>query len=900
MIAVTHSRPITPITISYSINHLNLYSIDVAPHLTFKQFQKRIHQAINAISREHLYPLIEATLPQEIRNSLRQRNRNKSLEMTFPNSIRLDKADNKNCVIVFPIYPARHEPETLSDKEQAWISTVQIHGCRCDRDVELIDLTQNWPRDELGALRPLNVIYTPCKQKLPSFSVRKYQGSNRFDLDSIASLVHVQRRHPRTVVLPIHGLPGQMEKVYVRDAWVDYSNGMTERFKLSKGVVGIDSPIPHAVYNEDSEIEDDVINEIPALSRVPPWVEADPKSTVSFKDFLKINPSSNYFHTNYYVEGHPGTGKTEMQFYFLYRLIHSFARLIIVFDCIGLPPLFIKVDKTESKELVVEELKRDRSQFQNVDYFPVIGLFDSVKPETKAFFTYVGSPPFIKKHEPRHWNVNVVRFLLSPMWTKKEFWSMLRLVYPPGTTPWIRKFPKASIDLHSLSMRRVLLSLPSFDAADSPLNFRTLVGALAFRRSRAQERLRARTVETQLGWNPLHLAGTPLAEKELRQTKELAINVIDLFGLIPRALNMDAHSLLDCLRAAVLPNPQNDINLSLAQSCLVATASDRFPISLFSNLLFLDDQLDELDIPQQPGAWLIDTLSDRGFQFVEQVLYSMTRQRRVVTIHTLKNKIFNGHRLVWPLDLGLRQVTWFEATGMRVFEPNKLYVQSSLQSSGTPVDSPLIALDGFFWQPHDDANLFCAVQITNSPDVGTPDLAFFQTVYTHFKTNMTRHSQKPVDCWFLWIVPHDYLEAYLHRRDVDGIQLVGVVSANELILQQITGEHPEEVERSQYFREDMQEMRSQERRASLSEEDEDENPSSDSGDDDTDGDSDHQIRKRKRLHSTKPHTNKSLTKNEKLKKNKEQPGHYTSNDLTMQREVSLPYFHSVQPHFIRS
>ncbi|KAK2943129.1 hypothetical protein BLNAU_21956 [Blattamonas nauphoetae] len=370
--------------ISFAINHQSKFNIQVPSNMTFEKFKSKIHAFINAKPLEELYPLIIDTLPLKERKKLQHQPESKSLKKIFSESFTIEKADNHNCIIVFPIYPPQYlETSELSEYNLEWIATVQKHGCRCDSTITMDNLTLYWPQDDFGHFRPLNVIYTPFKRHHLPINVPPCQTSPTIIQTSIATLVEVQKTHPRTIILPIQDENFEKGVVYVRDSWVDYSKGMTDRFIASEGAIGITTPIPHLVYDEDAEHDDSVIHKIPAIARVPHWVENDPKSHTSFKNLLGMDPNSDDVHTQYFVEGHPGTGNTEMQLYFLYRLIHSFVRL-----CEGIPPLFIKVDKTQPNELVVEDLKRDLSQFQDVDYFPVIGLFDSVEPLTVPFFTW--------------------------------------------------------------------------------------------------------------------------------------------------------------------------------------------------------------------------------------------------------------------------------------------------------------------------------------------------------------------------------------------------------------------------------------------------------------------------------------------------------------------------------
>ncbi|KAK2956184.1 hypothetical protein BLNAU_8748 [Blattamonas nauphoetae] len=820
------ARPITSIDIYFSINGINEYFLRVSPNLTFAELKSQIYESINVTPIKQLYPLVEATLTHKTRKELHQTKLDKSLKMALFGCNKLEQADDQTCIVVFPIYPPRFTWEKVPKNELDWMETVQIHGCRCADGTKVNALIKNWPRSATGDLLPLDVIYTPYKRKVPSFRVRDHDELEDSVIERFTFLSIVQRTNPRIIGLPNQDVGGQMDNMYVRDTWVDYSDRMINQFKLSEGAISIPTPIPDYVYNEDDENEDDVIKQIPALSRVPHWVEQDNKLNSSIKDFLKDVPTSNAVPSHYYVEGHPGTGKTEMQLYFLYRLIHTFARLIIVYDFKDIPTLFIKVDKTQEPEIVVEQLKSDRSQFQDVDYFPVIGLFDSVKPETRAFFTYVGSPHIMEKHLPENWNGNMELRLPYPLWKKKEFWHMLQLVYPRDPTPWLRSFPVVEINILNYDMKRILLCLPEFDAEESPLdivqsmnphqengfitlrevfglkhpitgtskiNLTTSPPALIFPRQppMTQKQLNSLSVEERLDLSSFRPNWDPAMEEKLQKGKEIILNVIDLFGLTPRALTMKPLGLMHKLGDAIKQNTRDDLGMFAARSYVVATASRHFPISLYSNLLFLDNQLSRLGMPLAREARSQSNFSVQGYEFEEQVIYSMIDKIRYVTVHTSTAGKFKGKKLLWSFKLGLRRLSERDAQNLSTFEQNTLYAQSIAPSSQIVPNTPFTGIDAFFWQPHKEVDLFCAVQITLSSKHSTPNMTFFNGVLENFKT-FARGRKKPVVSWFLWIVPNVFLETYLGRTDVEGYQLVGAINANELIVQQVTQGHPQQ------------------------------------------------------------------------------------------------------------
>ncbi|KAK2943128.1 hypothetical protein BLNAU_21955 [Blattamonas nauphoetae] len=411
---------------------------------------------------------------------------------------------------------------------------------------------------------------------------------------------------------------------------------------------------------------------------------------------------------------------------------------------------------------------------------------------------------------------------------------MLRHVHPlgpDGSVPWLRRFSEEAINLLNANMRCVLLSLSNYDDEPNhpyiiPVSFPPRMEEdtiprdealgltlprhkgrkhLPLTESQPQMMIRRRRYEPQvphralnfqhrLGWNPLSPPGNPIIEAELREKRALSLNVIDLLGLVPRALDVDTTVLMTSLSRAILPNEWNDPELSAARSLWVATASDGFPISLFSNLLFLDHQLNAFDIPQKPATSLLNELYVRGYRFEEQVISSMIYQRRVATIHTMRKGFFKGKKLDWAFKLDLKQVTKSKAEKMRKFDPNVLYVHSAPHSSEQVSTSQSTAIEGFFWQTHTQADLFCAIQIATSPDPGDQSLQFLKIVVDNFKTFMTRRHQKKVAFWFLWIVPHTLLETYVEFFYYPDFQLVGVVNANELVLQQITGGDAQHIE----------------------------------------------------------------------------------------------------------
>ncbi|KAK2941129.1 hypothetical protein BLNAU_23959 [Blattamonas nauphoetae] len=219
------SHPARRIRISYTINHLGQFQIQVLsiPALELKE---EIHKAINTIPREERFELVKTTLS---RNDW-------------------DKygLDNENCFIVFPIYPPRYgNTESLLKEEQDWINEVQVHGCRCDETTPVNNFLVNWPK-EGGRICPLNVIYTPFEREKASITARTRKTSKPFNKTNIDILNYVQRTRQRIVDVPIIDNGGETSPVYVRDVWVDYADGIIRRFILSEGAVCIDPPVPRA------------------------------------------------------------------------------------------------------------------------------------------------------------------------------------------------------------------------------------------------------------------------------------------------------------------------------------------------------------------------------------------------------------------------------------------------------------------------------------------------------------------------------------------------------------------------------------------------------------------------------------------------------------------------------
>ncbi|KAK2941131.1 hypothetical protein BLNAU_23955 [Blattamonas nauphoetae] len=235
------SHPARRIRISYTINHLGQFQIqvlsipaltpvqrkiEVLSNVTFKELKEEIHKAINTIPREERFELVKTTLS---RNDW-------------------DKygLDNENCFIVFPIYPPRYgNTESLLKEEQDWINEVQVHGCRCDETTPVNNFLVNWPK-EGGRICPLNVIYTPFEREKASITARTRKTSKPFNKTNIDILNYVQRTRQRIVDVPIIDNGGETSPVYVRDVWVDYADGIIRRFILSEGAVCIDPPVPRA------------------------------------------------------------------------------------------------------------------------------------------------------------------------------------------------------------------------------------------------------------------------------------------------------------------------------------------------------------------------------------------------------------------------------------------------------------------------------------------------------------------------------------------------------------------------------------------------------------------------------------------------------------------------------
>ncbi|KAK2940519.1 hypothetical protein BLNAU_24582 [Blattamonas nauphoetae] len=189
------SHPARRIRISYTINHLGQFQIQVLsiPALTSKPFNKTNIDILNYVQRTRQrivdVPIIDnggETSPVYVRD----------VWVDYADGIIRRFILSEGAVCIDPpvprAYPSasatgslrhdygRNERELLhrfpdlsspiweyresAKEEQDWINEVQVHGCRCDETTPVNNFLVNWPK-EGGRICPLNVIYTPFERE---------------------------------------------------------------------------------------------------------------------------------------------------------------------------------------------------------------------------------------------------------------------------------------------------------------------------------------------------------------------------------------------------------------------------------------------------------------------------------------------------------------------------------------------------------------------------------------------------------------------------------------------------------------------------------------------------------------------------------------------------------------
>ncbi|KAK2958774.1 hypothetical protein BLNAU_6277 [Blattamonas nauphoetae] len=669
--------------------------------------------------------------------------------------------------------PGDPKPEIVtahpSDKDGTrWKSLVGNSGCKYTVDVMMDDLLRCWPVLDSGTdMAPITVIH------LKDDSIPQPEVTDDTIEDSLKPLdmmfrLYYTKPEQRCIKLPVaEKLLGTTRPVYIRDCWNVFVKGVIKKFSKHSNFTPPTQP-PNKDFPllpEDREPRDELtqaeINAVPpellaSILQSPSWTE-DTKFMVSFEttftqDFDTINTPEeeseeesdeesdedkpNINTQNVFINGQPGTGKSQMLVYLIYRLMHSLKKVIILYTPFQLTKVVTILIDHDNQSTPINV--RVHSSSVNEKLFiragvPVIRIVDSEDPfkdlKMSKFFTVFAASPKIHTSLASAMGKTGPRIDLQyPHWRKDEFLTMMVRLRKTNPRFWHR--PISALDFCKMHPLVV-----------------TLLGAYG-----------------QYIPNP---AG--------RQQAYVRMNVIDVFGLTPRMLgDRVENAFCDLVKTLSIDSFMTDEKASVPTiSHLTFKGLSKYPISSFAARLFTMIQ------KLKPAAFLA-FLQDPHLNAAFNGLLLEAKVNQELLISHAKFTVFATiSDRFQTFTYQLPQIGHHPTTAAELLSqgPNAITIQSEVLYSETLYDvrnnqkrKPWTGIDSFIYLKEQIItgkkkktarvfhNLF-TFQITISKEHKLCGNVLINAI----RDKIVREqeiNQNDLNVFFIWIVPPKYVESY--------------------------------------------------------------------------------------------------------------------------------------------
>ncbi|KAK2960012.1 hypothetical protein BLNAU_4895 [Blattamonas nauphoetae] len=449
-----------------------------------------------------------------------------------------------------------------------WIGLVGWSGYRYDPSETIRSLLNHWPRQGRQMV-PMQVVAIPTtgvEQLLPLADETEEELTDRVHLmGSMYDLFYTQAVE-RGIALPtVDSKFRDRIQIYIRDCWNEFRIGVIahfERFCQRAALThaelkslrrdcftnGYLPPKP----GEDEELWR-------SLHKTPDWIAFEEADVSPFPTLVDVNLMGRDFYKAIYVNGQPGTGKSQMLIYLIHCLIKRYQKVAVIYALPDLPVITILVDTSNHSDPI-----RIRSHFSSLpeDWytkgFSVVRVVDSVDPKAaigmQDYFTvYAASPTKYTVHIRSLDKWKTKWFGKYPFWTEKEFYMLLKCLGMTNPEHWIRPVTASTIvKLHPL----VIQLLGAHGSLMPESRYSQFQTAASARRANADSilpgglplNLVSEVTTPPEGMNPAQ-SPTEQGGKPGRSLPPndffVCLNMIEVFGLSPRALSFDLNGAFD-------------------------------------------------------------------------------------------------------------------------------------------------------------------------------------------------------------------------------------------------------------------------------------------------------------------------------------------------------------------
>ncbi|KAK2941158.1 hypothetical protein BLNAU_23923 [Blattamonas nauphoetae] len=697
-------------------------------------------------------------------------------------------------------------------EHKEWIETVGWSGYQYNPFAILESLLAYWPV-EVGKPKPMQVVVLPLSST-PSPQTPNFEDDDtrmkRLRLMGCIYDLFFARENGRVISMStLDSMFGDRKKVYIRNCWQEFQVGVRahwEKFYSKKKFTDADLDLLRARYfpNQWFGPDDGEDEELwRSIQETPDWIARNGADVSPFPTLLNSTLIRDDGYKVICVNGQPGTGKSQMLLYLIHRMMRMYQTVAIVYVLPKMPVITILVDKSNrSNPFTILSHPSSLSETYFAKGYPVIRILDSENPFANSdmgsvFTVYAASPTqydeHIQKlpHQLKSWQDHY------PFWTRQEFYTMLHDLGMLGQEHWIRPVSVTTIiQLHPLVIRLLgahgfLLpasSLPQLPPATSAGGTGTLYDGFQFEPDLNETELPEGMIPAQSATDQGEGQSRSLPPSDL----VVCLNVIEVFGLSPRALSADLDTAFNriCKMFGKTGIKFGAEHSKVIMSTLAASHRKNKPVSVFTARLLATMTrikakkfLVDIGDSKIPGVL-------RGWNLEHKVNQELLRSHARFTLRSALPDTYPSYNCTFPNIE--RRATLSSRLKTGPFDSNVLYYESLNDSLTDKGQTAWTGIDSFIYFVNGNSIKLFAFQITVNKKHKTINPVLIESLKSKIKQQHENDLRKVVvDVFFAWVVRPEDVPTFVGRKDhfdPDTFNFyVGVVSVSDLLLNEFSG-----------------------------------------------------------------------------------------------------------------
>ncbi|KAK2943553.1 hypothetical protein BLNAU_21540 [Blattamonas nauphoetae] len=724
-----------------------------------------------------------------------------------------------------------------------WKDLVGYSGYQYDTSsVTISSLKMCWPVQKNGKRKPIQVVAIPrtaiTRARHLADETKEKLKDRLHIMGSLYDLFYTKKEN-RVITLPtLDSKFGKRRKIFIRNCWQEFQIGVIKhfwRFQTGNPMTELQlNTLRKELYPDEflepSNGEDQKLWK--SIEETPEWISYRRTNVSPFPELINEDLPGDHYYRALYVNGQPGTGKSLMMIYLIYCLMHHFPKLAILYILPNQPVITILVDRLDTSNPI--RVRCHPSSLEESYYTedsPVIRIVDSADPFTNEdmqdiFTIYTASPTQYGEH------LEKAPKLLSrwegdyPFWTNQEFYTMLWCLKMTDEKYWMRQVDASAIvKLHQLVVTLLGAhgsivndsdaSCEEEDASDMPEpyhdgseekapsghNTLTLVtpsdlnavfrlnGPSPFsgtteRRTNSQTKGSSQKRNHTLITTEEGVESTsPLPNKRVL----VCLNVIEVFGLSPRALSTDLNSFFRRMSkefgwgGITLTGP----DASFTIRSLTASHYSYRPVSDFtSRLLAAMTRIQAKGFIKQVRNKEIPRAL-RLTQLEHAVNQELLRSQARFTIFSATPNLFRSFRCEFP-SIDRRPLLMSQLADTRLTN-NILYYETLCNPLKNSPNRPWKGIDSFIYFLNDKSiELYTFQNAVNSKrkDINFQLIERLKGMLEHQYSDSSTHpdhmhkgkstkmktkvgkGETNVEVYFIWVVRPEQVESYAERTNM--------------------------------------------------------------------------------------------------------------------------------------